>query len=99
MRGVPLLEHIESRRLLTASFAHGVATILGTTGNDDIQVVLTPAGVEAHVNGMVEGLWALRKITRLEIAGFAGKDFIWVHATSTTRRGVVTPGIDLVTAW
>ena len=44
-RGVPLLlETLEFRVLLSASLENGVATIIGTDGNDDILVAIAAAG-------------------------------------------------------
>jgi Ca2+-binding RTX toxin-like protein len=97
--GAIMFESLEHRWFLTASLRGDVVTINGTENNDDIQIVITPVGVEAQVNGVVEGVWALWKIQRFNINGLGGKDFIFVHPTQTSRSGVVTVGIDSVPAW
>src|SRR5262245_51357534 len=95
-----MIEQFERRLLLSAELRDGVMVITGTEGNDRILVSLEATGVEANVNGVVEGVWALRKIQRIEIAALGGKDVVEVRGTSHDENDLTVhdPGVDLP-AW
>ena len=91
-----MIERLEHRVVLTASLEGGIATIVGTDGNDDVLVAIAAAGVEVRVNGVVEATWAYRKLKRLDIHALGGKDRVEVRgSTLNDLDGLLTQGVDV----
>ncbi|HEV8604299.1 MAG TPA: calcium-binding protein [Tepidisphaeraceae bacterium] len=76
----PILEQLETRRLMSATLVDGVLKIVGTPGNDRISVCVSPDDpkhirlyVEAHsLNDFVA--FKVSAVKRVEMYGLAGND-------------------------
>ncbi|MDB5289468.1 MAG: Hemolysin-type calcium-binding protein, partial [Phycisphaerales bacterium] len=98
----PVIEHLESRQLLSVSLSsHGMLKVTGTRHADVITVspdATTPGMIDVSVNGKVS-TFAATKIAKIKINGAAGNDTITEDASisdpSTLMGGA---GNDTITA-
>ncbi len=88
------MEPLETRTMLAADLLNGTLSIVGTKGNDNIQVQVAVSGPHAgefqvDVNGQ-QSFFAVNQVTSIQILGLGGNDQITVNdnvAINATIRG------------
>lgn len=88
------IESLETRTMLAADLLNGALSIVGTKGNDNIQVQVAAAGphtgeLQVDVNGQ-QSFFTANQVTSIQILGLGGNDQITVNdnvAIHTTIRG------------
>jgi Ca2+-binding RTX toxin-like protein len=79
-----MLEHLETRTLLTASLANSVLTVLGTGSSDDIHISNTSANVFVKVGSEATQSFDITKVKQIVVNAGGGNDHVIVGLTNTT---------------
>src|SRR4051794_4304252 len=75
------IESLESRRLLSSALIGGTLAVTGTNGSNPIELVVVSGKVVVHVNGVIEGGWALTKVRQVIIDALGGNDVVQVSSS------------------
>lgn len=86
------LEGLESRTLLAADLLNGTLTVVGTNGNDSIQVQVASAGpnagqLQVDMNGS-QSFFDPAQVTAIQIFGLKGNDTITVDDNVTVNTSI-----------
>src|SRR5687767_4142385 len=75
----PMLEPLEIRRLLDADLDDGTLEVVGSSGADDIEVLVRKGELRVLINGDDEGRFDLDKVDRIVVRAGGGNDRVLIH--------------------